>query len=287
MKKIDTLVEDIYSLFDPLVEVDLNDKEIDEHLDSFTKSVKETLRMFLKEKPTQKRNLRLSAIGKPTRQLWYDKHSKDEPKPLEPSTRVKFLYGHMLEDLLILFSRLAGHTVTDLQKTVSVNGIKGHQDCVIDGVLVDCKSASGRSFEKFSKNKLYSDDPFGYIAQISAYAEGNGVNEAAFLVIDKQHGNICLTDVHSLEMINAKERIDYLKTALDKDNPPDRCYDSIPDGLSGNRKLAIGCLYCSHKRGCWSDANQGQGLRAFNYAKGLRYLTQVSKAPNVEEVTDW
>jgi hypothetical protein len=57
MKSIDTLVKDIYGLFDPLVEVDLNDKEIDEHLDSFTKSVKETLRMFLKEKPTQKRNL--------------------------------------------------------------------------------------------------------------------------------------------------------------------------------------------------------------------------------------
>ena len=287
MKSIDTLVKDIYDLFDPLVEVELDEKEVDTHLDSFTESLKETLRNFLNEVPVKRRNLRLSAIGKPARQLWYDKNSKEEPKPLEPSTRVKFLYGHMLEDLLILFSRLAGHTVTDLQKTVSVNGIKGHQDCVIDGVLVDCKSASGRSFEKFSKNKLYSDDPFGYIAQISAYAEGNGVNEAAFLVIDKQHGNICLTDVHSLEMINAKERIDYLKTALDKDNPPDRCYDSIPDGLSGNRKLAIGCLYCSHKRSCWSDANQGQGLRAFNYAKGLRYLTQVSKAPNVEEVTDW
>ena len=78
--------------------------------------------------------------------------------------------------------------VTDLQKEVSVNGIKGHQDCMIDGVLVDCKSASGRSFEKFSNNKLHTDDPFGYIAQISAYAEGNGVDEAAFLVIDKQHG---------------------------------------------------------------------------------------------------
>jgi hypothetical protein len=217
MKSIDTLVKDIYDLFDPLVEVELDEKEVDTHLDSFTESLKETLRNFLNEVPVKRRNLRLSAIGKPARQLWYDKNSKEEPKPLEPSTRVKFLYGHMLEDLLILFSRLAGHTVTDLQKTVHVNGIKGHQDCVIDGVLVDCKSASGRSFEKFSKNKLYSDDPFGYIAQISAYAEGNGVDEAAFLAIDKQNGNICLTPVHSLEMINAKERIDYLKGAMDKD----------------------------------------------------------------------
>ena len=203
MKSIDNLVKDIYSLFDPVKETNLDEKEVDKHLDLFADSVKETLRMFLKENPTQKRNLRLSAIGKPTRQLWYDKHSKDEPKPLEPYTRIKFLYGHLLEDLLILFCRLAGHTVTDQQKEVSVNGIKGHQDCFIDGVLVDCKSASGRSFEKFSKNKLYSDDPFGYIAQISAYAEANQVNKAAFLVIDKSSGEICLTPVHSMEMINA------------------------------------------------------------------------------------
>ena len=287
MKTIDTLVKDMYDLFDPLVETNLNEAEVDAHLDSFTKSIKQTIKGLLNETPRERGKLRLSSIGKPARQLWYDKNTKETPEPLQPHTRIKFLYGHLLEDLLIVLSRIAGHEVTEQQKEVNVNGIKGHQDCMIDGVLVDCKSASGRSFEKFSQKKLYSDDPFGYIAQISAYAEGNGVDEAAFLVIDKQHGNICLTDVHSLEMINAKERIDYLKGVMDKNTPPDRCYSDVPDGISGNHKLAIGCLYCSHKRTCWSDANQGQGLRAFNYAKGLRYLTQVSKAPNVEEVTDW
>ena len=287
MKTLDTLVEDIYNLFEPEKDIELNEEEVDKHLDSFAKSIKETMKNILNEKPRERRNLRLSAIGKPARQLWYDKNTKETPEPLQPHTRIKFLYGHLLEDLLIVLSRIAGHEVTEQQKEVNVNGIKGHQDCMIDGVLVDCKSASGRSFEKFSKNKLYSDDPFGYIAQISAYAEGNGVNEAAFLAIDKQNGNICLTPVHSLEMINAKERIDYLKGAMDKANPPDRCYDDVPDGASGNRKLAFGCFYCEHKRTCWSDANEGKGLRVFNYANGNRYLTQVKKAPNVEEVTTW
>jgi hypothetical protein len=287
MKTIDTLVEDIYNLFEPEKDIELSEEELDKHLDSFTTSIKETMKNILNEKPRERRNLRLSAIGKPARQLWYDKNDTKEVEPLASNVRIKFLYGHLLEDLLILLSRIAGHEVTELQKEVSVNGIKGHQDCMIDGVLVDCKSASGRSFEKFSNNKLHTDDPFGYIAQISAYAEGNGVDEAAFLVIDKQHGNICLTNVHSLEMINAKERIDYLKGVMDKNTPPDRCYSDVPDGISGNHKLAIGCLYCSHKRTCWSDANQGQGLRAFNYAKGLRFLTKVGKVPNVEEVTDW
>jgi len=287
MKTIDTLVQDINALFDPLIDNELNEEKLEEHLETFTSSLKETITEFLKEKPRTTRNLRLSSIGRPTRQLWYDKNSKEEPRPLEPSTRIKFLYGHILEDLLILFCKLAGHKVTDQQKQVDVEGIKGHQDCMIDDVLVDCKSASGRSFEKFAKKTLYSDDPFGYIAQISAYAEGNGVDEAAFLAIDKQHGHICLTPVHSLEMINAKERIKYLKGIMDKDTPPDRCYSVLPDGSSGNRKLAIGCLYCPHKRTCWSDANQGKGLRVFDYAKGHRFLTNVSKEPNVEEIIEW
>ena len=88
-------------------------------------------------------------------------------------------------------------------------------------------------------------------------------------------------------MINAKDRVKYLKKALDSNSPPNKCYNDVSDGMSGNRKLAIGCVYCNHKRLCWSDANQGQGLRVFKYAKGKRFLTQVNRIPEVEEVTNW
>ncbi len=287
MKTIDTLVEDIYNLFEPSIINQISEKDLEKHLKEFTKNVTNNIKTVLNEQPRKKRKLSLSSIGKPTRQLWYDRHSNSEARPLAPSTRIKFLYGHILEDLLILLSRVAGHTVTEEQKEVEVEGIKGHQDCKIDGVLVDCKSASGFAFKKFANNRLADDDPFGYIAQISAYSEGNGVNEAYFLAIDKQHGNIALTRVHDMEMINAKERVQYLKGALDSKTIPDRCYSDIPEGVSGNRKLAIGCVFCAHKRECWSDANQGKGLRAFKYEKGPTYLTQVSKEPRVEEILEW
>ena len=287
MKTIDTLVEDIYNLFEPSIINQISEKDLEKHLKEFTKNVTNNIKTVLNEQPRKKRKLSLSSIGKPTRQLWYDKHSNSEARPLAPSTRIKFLYGHILEDLLILLSRVAGHTVTEEQKQVEVEGIKGHQDCKIDGVLVDCKSASGFAFKKFANNRLADDDPFGYIAQISAYSEGNGVNEAYFLAIDKQHGNIALTRVHDMEMINAKERVQYLKGALESKTIPDRCYSDIPEGVSGNRKLAIGCVFCPHKRECWSDANNGQGLRAFKYEKGPTYLTHVSKEPRVEEILEW
>jgi hypothetical protein len=287
MKTIDTLVEDIYNLFRSN-DISLDEKEIDIYVDEFAKNIKEHLKTSLHEGQRSKNNLRLSAIGKPDRQLWYDINMEKESAPVSASTRIKFLYGYILEELLIALSRLAGHTVTDTQKEVSVEGVKGHQDCVIDGVLVDCKSTSPRGFEKFEKGDLVKDDPFGYIAQISAYAEGNGVDEAAFFAINKQSGEICLAPVHSLEMIDAKKRVKHLiRVVHNKTLIPDRCYSDVKDGTYGNKRLGTSCIYCNHKRECWKDANNGQGLRVFNYARGYRYLTKVGKIPDVPEVVNW
>ena len=286
MKTIDTLVKDIYGLFS-LDPIKMDEKEVDKHIDTFGEMLKVHIKEFMYEEPRTRGNLRLSSIGKPDRQLWYDVNSKKEIEDLAPSTRIKFLYGYILEELLLLCASIAGHKVTDQQKEVNVEGVLGHQDSMIDDVLVDCKSASGYSFKKFKDNNLLEDDPFGYIAQISAYAEANKVNKAAFLVIDKSSGEICLTPVHQMEMINAKERVKHLKGMVSNDRVPDRCYAPLADGESGNLKLPIGCVYCGHKRECWSDCNQGKGLRAFKYSRGLNYLTTVAKEPKVEEVVNW
>ena len=283
MKKIETLVEDINKLFtseDPPIP----EKEVDTLIDTFAVSIKQHLKTFLYEMPRANKNLRLSVIGRPDRQLWYDINEPNE-KPLSSSLRIKFLYGYLLEELLILFSSVAGHKVTHQQKEVTVEGIKGHQDCMIDNFLIDCKSASWRAFQKFKNNAISEDDPFGYIAQISAYAEANGVDKAAFLAIDKQSGEICLSPVNSLEMINAKKRITHLKKIIKHKTAPSKCFDDLPEGKSGNRKLDVRCIFCSHKSKCWSDANDGKGLRIFQYERGKKYLTQVKREPNVTEIT--
>ena len=283
MKKIETLVEDMNKLFtseDPPIP----EKEVDTFIDTFAVSIKQHLKTFLYETPRANKNLRLSVIGRPDRQLWYDINEPNE-KPLSSSLRIKFLYGYLLEELLILLSSVAGHEVTHQQKEVTVAGIKGHQDCMIDNFLIDCKSASWRAFQKFKNNTLSEDDPFGYIAQMSAYAEANNVEEGGFLVIDKQSGEICLSKVNSLEMINAKKRITHLKKIIKHKTAPSKCFDDLPEGKSGNRKLDVRCIFCSHKSKCWSDANDGKGLRIFQYERGKKYLTQVKREPNVTEIT--
>mgnify|MGYP001275800768 CR=1 FL=1 len=282
MKTIDTLIQDIYSTLEQ--GVDVGRADIVSALEEFAQDAKSAVATILQEgQRTGVKNLRLSQIGKPDRQIWYGLRGTEE-ETLDGQTKIKFLMGHLLESLLIVLTKAAGHTVTDAQDVVEVEGVVGHQDCVIDGVLVDIKSASSYSFKKFKDGTLADNDAFGYMAQISAYATKNNRDEAAFFAIDKNNSELALLKVHKLEMIDAPARIRELKNVATMETAPPRCYSDEPDGASGNRKLAIGCVFCGYKKECWSDANQGKGLRAFQYSNGVRYLTQVAKTPNVDEI---
>lgn len=283
MKKIDTLVDDIYNLFIDKTALTRSDLELPakQLSKAITKHVVD--RLLESKQPKRKKTLSMSQVGKPLRQLWYN--LKDFPvseKPL-PHNQIKFLYGNILEELLLFLSRAAGHVVTEEQKKVELDGVKGHKDCRIDGITVDVKSASSYAFKKFESNTVGKDDPFGYISQLSGYAQAEGDKEAAFLAIDKQNGKIALSPLHEMEFDDVSQRIEKINTALESDIPPERCYKDVPEGKTGNRKLSIGCSYCPHKFYCWRDINEGRGLRTFLYANGPRFFTRIVRQPNVEE----
>ena len=273
MKNIDTLVEDIYSLFE-------NGKDC---VAGSTKALGETIANVVSErlaayKEVKEPYLRLSMLGKADRQIYYE--LKGFPKePLSPNTKIKFLFGDILEALLLFLSKEAGHSVEGEQDEIVVNGVVGHRDAKIDGVTIDVKSASSYSFKKFESGDILMDDPFGYVAQLSAYDEEGG----AFLVIDKQNGHICLSKVDSDSTINVPRRIQDIRRMLDKDVPPARCYSDEVEGKSGNRKLNVNCSYCPFKFGCWSDSNGGKGLRTFAYSTGVKFMTNIEKEPRVQE----
>ena len=278
-KTIDTLVEDIYSLFTSNEPTKISANV----LQDFAKDVTDAVVNALTEERKPRNNLRLSMIGQPARKVWYSVRSTEQEE-LAGSDYIKFLYGDILEALLVFLSKVSGHKVSDQQKQVVLNDVVGHQDAVVDNVLVDFKSASSFSFKKFTEGMVFKDDPFGYVAQLSAYAQANNAKEAGWVVIDKTTGQIAYCPVHQMEMINASQKIDYLRNAIKDSEPPSRCYDDVPDGKSGNMQLAVGCNYCPYKFDCWSDANNGKGLRAFQYANNVKYLTNVDREPNVPEL---
>ena len=184
-KTIDTLVEDIYSLFTSNEPTKIPANVLQE----FAKDVTDAVVASLTQERKPRNNLRLSMIGQPARKTWYSVRSTEQEE-LSGSDYIKFLYGDILEALLVFLSKTSGHKVTDQQKQVVLNDVVGHQDAVVDDVLVDFKSASSFSFKKFTEGMVFKDDPFGYVAQLSAYAQANNAKEAGWVVIDKTTGQI-------------------------------------------------------------------------------------------------
>ena len=280
--KLHKLVEDIYRVLSEGCEV------TDADATDFGSEIATLIKDRLSERLSGPRafTLRMSNIGKGARQLWYDKRYGREDD-LPPATLFKFIYGDLIESLLLFLARMSGHNVTARQAEVVVEGIKGHIDADIDGVTVDAKSASTHAFRKFADGSLIEDDPFGYVEQLAGYCEARDT-DGAFLAADKQNGHIAYLPISRADLkaaVNVRERIEYLKSVIDSDVEPERCYEDQTEGESGNRVLGVNCSYCPHKSRCWADSNSGLGLRTFSYASGPKFFTKIMREPKVREIT--
>jgi len=285
-KTLDTLVQDIYNKIGVLGKGEHIDLDKDT-IEQFGESMKEILYNWSHPEPRGNEKLRMSNIGRKSRQLWFDIRAEDTQSENIPAhVFIKFLYGHLLEEIVLFLIRLSGHTVTNEQKEVTVNGIKGHMDCVIDGEVVDIKTASSYAFKKFKDGTLAEQDTFGYLAQLAGYEAAEGTNNGGFLALNKESGELTLYRPDAFDKPNIKKRITDIKKQVKLATPPELCYNPIPEGKAGNMKLPRECTYCRHKFECHKDSNDGQGLRVFKYSDGLRYFTQTPNVPKVIEVTD-
>lgn len=280
---LSTVVPDIYQHLEMLSE----GKELpltEEDIDNTLAGIKEALMSWARPSVRNKDfTVRMSNVGKPSRQLWFEKRDTEVRGNIDGPTQIKFLYGHLLEEIVLMLVRMSGHTVSDEQKEVVVDGITGHMDCKINGEVVDIKTASRFAFNKFRDGRLAQDDPFGYLGQLAGYEKAEGTENGGFLVLNKESGELCMYLPDDLDKPNIESKISELLPALDLDTAPELCYSPIPDGKKGNMKLPKGCSWCKYKYQCHKDANDGQGLRTFKYSNGLTYLTEVVVEPKVEE----
>ena len=300
MKTISTLIPDIH--------------EVLEGKGGWDKAVSSFFGDWLEEKsyeifaePEARRDwIGLSAVGRPCdREKWYITNEIHKAAPLRPEAHGNFFYGHMLEAFAISLAIAAGHRVEGLQEELDVYGIPGHGDCIIDGRVVDVKSASQWQFQKFQYHQLkgYEKktkdgyvqvpasevDGFGYISQLSSYLDAykndkrvHDKENASFFVINKNTFKLCL-DTYNLKDELARKEAEIKRTHAVTSGPkPPRGFEDEPDGVSGNMKLKTHCAYCDFKKDCWP------GLRTFIYSNGPRYLTKVVREPaaTVREVTE-
>lgn len=241
-------------------------------------------------KPSKPRGyLSLSSVGTPCdRKLWYKVNTPTAGEPLNAESLGTFFYGDMIEALIIALAKAAGHTVEGEQDQLHVHGVKGHMDCIIDGMVVDVKSASKYSFQKFASNGLREDDPFGYISQLSSYLYASqnddrvtNKKEAAFFVVQKDRFKLCLDKYNlSAELETKQNEIEKAKALVSGPMPEDRLPPVPQSKTSPNTMLGVQCNYCEFRKVCWPEA------RTFIYSTGLTHLVEVNKEPNVTELIE-
>lgn len=230
--------------------------------------------------------LRLSQMGaRCPRSLWYSIHLPELAQPLPAAAVVKFTYGHLLEALVISWAKAAGHEVTGEQDELTLDGVTGHRDCVIDGCVVDVKSSASRSFLKFKDGTLGQSDTFGYLDQLDGYLAASAADPVVtvkdrgyLLAVDKQLGHMCLYE-HKLRENRIRNRIrEYQRIVGLSEPPPCTCGTEL-DGQSGNIKLDVKASYNNFKYACFPN------LRCFLYSDGPRYLTKVVRLPKRKDGT--
>lgn len=272
MPELKTLVHDIQGVL-------TNPPEVTQEM---ADELGHTVARVIKEKMNHEQDarLRMSNLGsKCLRKLWYSVNEPGAAEPLSASARLKFMYGDVIEALVLWLAKISGHEVTGEQDTLEIAGIKGHRDAKIDGVTVDVKSASTYGFKKFEEGLKPETDAFGYLDQLGAYAYADGAEEGAFVAVDKTLGHVVLDRHPKVGAKDFDRIVEERKAIVSLPEPPQRGYFAEPDGKSGNQKLAMECGYCQFKTTCWP------GLRAFAYSNGPRYLVKVVKEPDVPEIT--
>ena len=233
--------------------------------------------------------LSLSSVGTPcTTKLWRKVNEPELGEPLSAESLGTFFYGDMIEALVIALAKAAGHDVQGEQDTLKVHGVKGHRDCIIDGVTVDVKSASSYSFQKFESGLLREQDPFGYISQLSSYVYAGkddplvkDKTKGAFLVVKKDRFKLCLDEYDFTEELKTKEVEIEAAKALVKGPIPDYRVPPVPQSkTSPNMMLDTQCSYCEFRKRCWPEA------RTFLYSTGPTFLTKVVSEPKVTELIE-
>lgn len=279
IKNIHTLVKDIYHV------VESKDGWLDKAL---AERFSGELGLRLVEQGGRENEvprLRLSQMGdRCPSALWHSLHSPSLSEALPAHARIKYTYGHIIESLVIAMAKAAGHEVTGEQDVIYVDGIRGSRDCVIDGCVVDVKSASSMAYQKFKTGTIKMDDPFGYLAQLDGYVVGSvddplvRVKDRGYLLaVDKTLGHMCLYE-HKTRPEFIHERIaEYKQITGLAEAPQCRC-GTVADGKSGNIKLDMRASYSPQKHLCFPN------LRTFLYASGPVYLTHVARRPDVPEV---
>ena len=224
------------------------------------------IRQFGSGQSRKEFRLRMSNIGRPTCQLWFEKNKPESALP-KPST---FVMNMMIGDIVeAIFKGLLKEAKVDFDDTDQVtldvgdsNGtrVSGSYDLIMGGAVDDIKSASDWSYRnKFeSYSSLKKSDPFGYIGQLAGYAKASDKRAGGWWVVNKANGNFKYVPA----AIDMRVELTKLKETVEKvnENKFERCFEAVPETYrgkpSGNMVLNDNCRFCDYRFECWPNMQE-------------------------------
>ena len=210
--------------------------------------------------------LRMSNIGRPTCQLWFEKNKPETALP-KPTT---FVMNMMLGDIVeAVFKGLLTESGVDFDDTDKVTlkvgdsndtRVSGSYDLIMGGAVDDIKSASDWSYRnKFdSYDTLKKSDPFGYVGQLAGYAQASDKRAGGWWVVNKANGSFKYVPA----AIDMRKELTKLKETVEKvnENKFERCFEAVPETYrgkpSGNMVLNDNCKFCDYRFECWPNMKE-------------------------------
>ena len=224
------------------------------------------IRQFGSGQSRKEFRLRMSNIGRPTCQLWFEKNKPESALP-KPST---FVMNMMIGDIVeAIFKGLLKEAKVDFDDTDQVtldvgdsNGtrVSGSYDLIMGGAVDDIKSASDWSYRnKFeSYAALKKSDPFGYVGQLAGYAKASDKRAGGWWVVNKANGDFKYVPA----AIDMRKELTKLKETVEKvnENKFERCFEAVPETYrgkpSGNMILNDSCKFCDYRFECWPNMKE-------------------------------
>ena len=228
-------------------------------------------------------SLRMSNIGRPTCQLWYEKNKPETALPKSNNFMMNMMLGDIVE---AVFKGLLKAAKVDYQDSENVilklkdDNVSGSYDLVIDGAVDDVKSASDWSYKnKFeSYDTLSSGDGFGYVGQLAGYAKASGKKVGGWWVVNKANGHFKYVPASGLNLDDEIKKIEDTVATVNT-NKFERCFEpeieTFRGKATGNTVLNSNCKFCDYRYDCWNLTDKPAVMSKAQTPKIVSYISLV------------
>ena len=232
-----------------------------ETIEQVATDIKDALNRQFNTKREEKFRLRMSNIGRPSCQLWFEKNKPETALP-KPTT---FVMNMMIGDIVeAVFKAVLRESNVKFEDTDTVkleldenHTISGSYDLAINDAVDDIKSASDWSYKyKFdSYESLHAGDSFGYVGQLAGYAKAAGKKAGGWWVLNKANGHFKYVPAR----IEMDYELDRIRESIKKAEAEElvRCFEPEPETFrgkeTGNIVLNKNCTFCSYRTTCWEN----------------------------------